>query len=557
MSVSRMVSIVFSAVFLLVHLMAYSAPWGNNPSHNHVLEAKNLPVEFNDETAIWQIDTTSKHQFPMPTIVGDKCLVGSDGGGNPDPFSSRGGALTCYSMKDGSELWRLMVMRNGNYGVCGVPVVEGDRVYILANHDVFCLDLDGLADGNDGIQTELEFLRKDLEANKIDPSVLTELPDYAADVIWHFSLRPWDIEVQDATSCSVIEVDGQIWVSTANELGDRSRRYRENDDDPHMVVLNKETGALIARDEMSVPIVFHGEWSSPSLIEVDGEKAVLFPDGYGVLHAFKIPERSEDGSPVILEEYWTYDMNPPENRFLDDGREIIYTLDKRLLHKYPPGYYSDPKTFYMFNDDAAPEKSDHFQGYDSGVKNASNGQHETVTGPCEIISMPAVVGNRIYLGIGRDRAYGLAMAKGRFMCLEVKDVKLPPEILWEDRNVGRTQCTASIVDGLCYVADGFGNLNCWDADTGEVMYRYDLDAKRGIRERSQMVADGKIYICNERKQMKVIKAGREPVLLGESRLKSDAATIDAVDGLVLIVTHRSIGLYGDKSYVEKLTSTVE
>jgi len=161
--------------------------------------------------------------------------------------------------------------------------------------------------------------------------------------------------------------------------------------------------------------------------------------------------------------------------------------------------------------------------------------------------MPAVVGNRIYLGIGRDRAYGLSMAKGRFMCLELRDVKLPPEILWEDRDVGRTQCTASIADGLCYVADGFGNLNCWDADTGEVKYRYDLEARRGIRERSQMVADGKIYVGNERKQMKVLKAGPEPILLGESRLKSDAATIDAVDGLVLVVTHRSIGLYGDKS----------
>ncbi len=527
--------------------LAAGEPWGNDPGHNHVREAKNLPVEFTSSTLIWEIDTHTKHQYPMPTVVGDKILVGSDGGGNPDPFSRRGAAMTCYSLKDGSELWRLIVADGRGYGVCGVPVVEGDRVYLIANSDIFCLDLNGMADGNDGIQNEADFLNHDSgEAN------LKEAPEWAADFIWHYSLRPMHIRYQDAVSCSVIKVDNQLWVSTANEIGDRARAYK--DDDPHIVVIDTETGDLIARDEMSVPIVFHGEWSSPSMIQVDEEKAVLFPDGYGVLHAFKIPQPSENGEPVMLEEYWTYDMNLPETRFLDDGREIVYTLDRRLEYKYPIDYYSDTDKYFIF-DDKPVEKAEAFKGKSGPAinrvgfsnKNLSDGAHETVTGPCEIISMPAVVGNRIYLGIGRDRAYGLPRAKGRFVCLEVKDLKLPPEILWEDRDCGRTQCTASIADGLCYVADGFGNLNCWDAETGEVFYRFDLDARRGIRERSQMVADGKVYVCNEKKQVMVLEAGREPKVLGDSRVRSEAATIEAIDGLIVLVTHRNLAVYGDKS----------
>lgn len=527
-------------------------PWGNDPSHNMVLEAEDLPIHFNEDTLIWEVKTGAKHQFPMPTIVGDKCLVGADARGNPEPFWSQaadhGATFTCYSMEDGSETWRLIVPQGGygpgTYGVCGTPVVEGDRIYIMAMWEIFCLDMDGLADGNDGMQEELGIMtRRPFEVPE-GHEMPTELPEWAADVIWHYSLQPFEISVQDATSCSVITVDDQLWVSTANEIGSRARAYRPGANKPHLVVLDKDTGRLVARDDMDVPIGFHGEWSSPSLIEVDGERAVIFPDGYGLLHAFGIPEVSESGPPVTLEEYWTFDMVPHENRYLEDGREIVYTVDKRLAFKYPPGYYTDTEKFYMYTEEGTPEKDpEHWTGFSPETKRLADGAHETVTGPCEIISMPVTVGNRIYLGIGRDRAYGLSKAPGRFVCLELDDVRKKPRVVWEDRELGRTQCTASVADGLVYIADGYGKLNCYDADTGELYYRYDLGSK-SVRERSQMVADGKVYICTDRRVMKVLEAGREPNLLAESRLRETTATIEAVDGKILLATPRGLALYG-------------
>ncbi len=527
-------------------------PWGNDPSHNMVRKARNLPVHFDDETLIWEIDTGSRHQFPMPTIVGDRILLGSDAQGNPKPLWSQavrhGAAFTCYSLADGSEIWRLIVPEGGygpgTYGVCGMPVVEGDRVYIMAMHEVFCLDLDGLADGNDGMQEELSLMTREPFKLPEGAEMPTELPAWAADVLWHFSLKPFNISVQDATSCTVIEVDGQIWVSTANQIGSRARSYAPGANKPHLVVLDKETGRLIARDQMDVPIVFHGEWSSPSLIEVNGEKAVIFGDGYGVLHAFGIPEPREDGRPVTLEKYWSFDVNPPEYRFLDDGREIVYTVDKRLQFKYPEGYYTDTDRYFMYTDGGRPgENPDAPIGFSWKNKAEADGEHETITGPSEIISMPVTVGNRIYVAIGRDRAYGLSRAPGRFVCLELDDVRQEPRLLWEDREIGRTQCSASVVDGLVYMADGQGTLNCYEADTGKVLYRFDLGAK-SIKERSQIVADGKVYVCTDGRDMKVLKAGRTPALLAESKLRRAAGTIEAADGLILIATARGLMLYG-------------
>jgi outer membrane protein assembly factor BamB len=529
-------------------------PWGNDFSHNMVLEAENLPVEFNEHNLIWEIGTGSRHAFPMPTIVGDKALVGSDLHGTPDLFwrraANHGAAFTCYRLADGEQVWRLMVPQGGygpgTYGMCGTPVIEGDRVYIQAMHELFCLDLDGLADGNDGMQDELAIMTRKPFKLPDGEEMPTEPPDWAADVIWHRSLLPFRITVQDATCCSPVVVGDQIWFSTANEIGSRSRRYNPEANKPHMVVVDKNTGELIAVDDMDVPIVFHGEWSSPSLMDVEGEKVVVFPDGYGVLHGLGIPDPDQDDElPVTIEEYWTYDLIPPEHRYLEDGREIVYTLDGRLKYKYPEGYYTDPERFFMFNgEEVAPPTTDHYRGLDPKLARMSDGDHPTVTGPCEIISMPTIVDNRIYVGIGRDRHYGLSRGQGRFVCLEMTNVRQAPRLVWEDREIPRTQSTASVADGLVYIADGKGMLNCYEADTGSVVYRYDLESKN-IKERSQMLVDGKIYICTDQRDMKVLRAGREPELLASSKLREHTATIEAVDGLVLLSAARKLALYGD------------
>ena len=69
----------------------------------------------------------------------------------------------CLDEATGSTLWRLVVRgmertaKTRKYdsqlqaGICSSPTVEGDRVYVVTNRcEVLCLDVNGMANGNDG-----------------------------------------------------------------------------------------------------------------------------------------------------------------------------------------------------------------------------------------------------------------------------------------------------------------------------------------------------------------------------------------------------------------------
>ena len=59
-----------------------------------------------------------------------------------------------------------------------------------------------------------------------------------------------------------------------------------------------------------------------------------------------------------------------------------------------------------------------------------------------------------------------------------------------------TFTTASIADGLLYLADGAGHLRCLDAETGRPYSVY--EAHCGMLLGSTLVADGKVYMPGSR-----------------------------------------------------------
>lgn len=550
------------------------------PAWNKIRNVDNVPVKIGEDTLRWKVDSGTGHQYPMPKVVGDKVLIMGNGKGNPDPVwgkaLSRGGSLVCRSLEDGKQIWRLVSPgrdRSAGFGICGEPVVEGDRLYVVAMYDVYCIDLNGMADGNQGLQDELELMTRS-PFNGPKPK---ELPEWATDIIWFFSFSGMGVRIQDAISCSPLSVGGQIWVSTSHEMGSEARGYKNRKTGeykpappaPHMIVLDKETGKLIATDKIDVPIIFHGEWSSPAAVTANGETVVIFGDGYGMLHGFQLPTPSPDGTPVTLHEYWTFDLNPKEARYDGQGRRHPYCLDTRLTYKYPLGWIQDGSKWIQPPDDWASisgntKETDWRKAPLEQIKFRKPRRKESPgpdssTGPAELIAVPAVVDNRVYVGIGRDYNYTTRHewpdrkvdpdttkhrkgALGRFMCLQFDDVTKPPAVVWEDRDVARLQSTASIHNGLVYVADLGGFLNCWEADTGKLVYRYDLGAS--VRERSQLVADGKIYIANDRKVLKVLSAGREPKLLHEHRFHEELSTVEAADGVLVVVTPKDVMVFG-------------
>jgi outer membrane protein assembly factor BamB len=502
-----------------------------------MVNARDLPKMLTESNLLWEVETGARWHLPMPAIAGDAVLVGGDATSSLDVRLAeriqKGGSLTCLDLYTGAVRWQLLVPVGGythSYGVCTMPVVRDDRIYLLATTELFCLDLDGLADGNDGMQTELELLRATIEGKPVEGmESVCDLPEDYADVIWHNSLRPFALSYQDATSCMPLLLGDQLWISTSHDVGMRARAA--GGDKPRLLVVDTETGAWIARDRLDVPIVFHGEWSSPSLVETGEGSVVVFADGYGVLHGFSAPAPSRGEGLADIKELWAVDLNPPEWRRAEDGREYVYTDDRRLFFKYPEGY-PDDATRWM-----PPEESPW-------------GDCRT-GGPSEVIATPCVVGNRIYVGLGRDNYYNRigrheTHGYGRFLCLELERPDKPPGIVWETREVDRTQCTASVAEGLVYIADAGAVLHCLDALTGEAYWRRDLG--RRLTERSQMLADDKIYAATDNGEVFVFRAGRVPVLVSESKLRSGPATPAPVDGLIVVAMQKKVQAFAGPNH---------
>lgn len=537
----------YSAIFLVTCLgMTLSAPaqdiWCNDPTHNMVLKATGLPETFDESTLLWKIEHGAKYGYPMPTIINGMVIHGTGKGGILDKdyaetetvekskkykhLGDTAAAITCRELATGKPIWQIPIPHIGyklSYGVCTTPIVEKDRYYILAQDMVLCLDINGLTDGNQGMteQEELEFYRTLRGQPLAKPDSVTTLPKLAGDILWMHPLWQYDVQFEDAASCTPLLIGDQLWISTSSKTG--IERHSE-DGPPKIVVLDKNTGKLLARDRLPTPYVFHGEWSSPSLMEIDGKKIVIFPDGHGLMHGLGMIEPAEDGSVVDIPTLWTVDLNPKEYRYTEDGKEICYTEDKRLFQRYPTGY---------------PDDTERWEGL------RTRNEHR-LTGPCETIGRPVIVDNRIYVGLGRDCYYTNTQdGMGRYMCWEVTDPSKEPNLQWETFDVKRTQCTASVKDGLVFIADMAGFLHCLDADTGESIWQEELGKK--VILKSQMIADGKVYVA-EGRTMFVFEESRSKTKISESKLDKEPSTINAVDGIVVFSTADTVEAYKGPGY---------
>jgi outer membrane protein assembly factor BamB len=531
-------------------LAAYEvgSTWGSDPHRNMMVLADRVPAYPETAQVVWEVEQHSKWQLPQPSIVDGRVLIGATGPSLEHEqlakANRRGGAFICRDLASGELLWELAIPNTRyehSYGVCSSPLVAGDRIYLLGMRDVLCLDLDGMADGNDGMTDEVAFMLQQPGEKKpiLEAAEFSGLGDKQADIIWRYHLdEHWDISYQDATAASPLLIDGQLWISTSQQLGSQARQQPAGEA-PHLVVLDADTGRAIARDELEVPIVFHGQWATPAAITVQGQTVVLFPDGYGRLHGLRAPVReSNDGNLAVIEELWCVDINPREYRYQDDGSLRIYTDDKRLYFKYPADYPFTPEE----------EKTGH--------RHVS--KELKLYGPAEIIAAPVVVDDRILVHLGRDCFYthkrsgmeNVQLAPGRMVCLRLDDPTAEPELLWENRNVGRSQCTASVdvTKGRIYLADIHGLLHCLDLTSGDKLWH--VDVEDNVSCRSQILIDDKIYVGNDKSQLLVFDvSGTQPQLLSTVKYKSAIATPTAMDGHLLLQDMKGIRLYRQESEV--------
>jgi outer membrane protein assembly factor BamB len=471
--------------------------WGEYHSRNMISNETGLVGTFNLETKEnikWVVPLGSE-TWSSPVVAQGKVIIGTNNDQPRDPrHEGDRGVLMCFNENDGSLAWQLVVPKLGpdiflDYPKAGIPSaasVDGERVYVITNrNEVVCMDINGMKNGNDGPYLD-EGKHMGLRMGD-EEDIEMEVTDTDADIIWIFDIpKEAGTYPHDSAHCSVL-VDGDfLYINTSNGV-DNTHRLIRKPEAPSLIVLNKKDGSYIARDNEGIgPRIFHSTWSSPAMGDVNGQKAVFFCGGDGVVYAFKaLNKMPEDGSVQHLERIWKYDCDP-----------------------------------------------------DAPKENVSRYMQNRRESPTNIKGMPIFFNNRIYVSAGGDIWWG--KNESYLHCIDASgsgDVTKSGQ-LWK-HELGKHACaTPAVVDGLLFTADCDGNVYCINADSGETYWTH---AANGEIWASPFVADGKVYIGNKKKDFFIFAADKTKKVLLEIVMDNPiGSTVTAANGVVYLATLQNL-----------------
>jgi hypothetical protein len=313
-------------------------------------------------------------------------------------------------------------------------------------------------------------------------------------------------------------VGNYLWIPTGHATGSDCRYWYTNSVEwpwhPNIMVFDKRTGERVAQDDVEIGGHQHGNWGSLSSAVVNGQRQVFWGDAHGIVHAFKAPETFPEGEVSTLEEVWRCDANPKEYRVTEDGTPMPYAA-----------WFSN----------AGPRTE----------------------GWCEIIATPVYHKGRLYVALGRDKAYSGRGGKRRIgdggvVCIDPTgsgDVT-DTHKLWFTK-INRTFCTPSIdEEGLLFVADHAGWVNCLDINQqGKLLWKEDI--KACIWNYWQAVGDGKIYVMNEARDFHIIEADRDGGLLFHKEFRAtNNPQAGMTDGILIVGTNRHLTAYGGPEFMK-------
>jgi len=521
--------------------------WGGNSVRNMVSDEKDIPAQFDpgpwkpgasfDISAgqnIKWIARLGSDSSGNTTVAGGKVFVGTNNNPPRNPkYKGNRGVLACFEEATGKFLWQFTVPKypqNASHnmdfeslGICSSPTVDGKRVYAVTNRcEVVCLDVNGLADGNDGPFKDEGFYFADPARQELNPAVEDngkaahvkpgtkrifnvtpaakpiELDPADADVIWHYDMmNELAIWPQDASDCSVLIHGDLLYTCTSNGV-DRSHHNVPSPQAPTLIALNKNTGELVAEDDANLGTrILHGSWSYPSLGKVNNRELLFFGGPDGVCYAVDpVPAPRPGGGVGVLKKVWWYDCSPPKARF----------------------------------------------------KTRAEARYPSPVSASEINSTPVLYKNRIYVAVGQDPRHGLDPA-GCLSCIDATGTgdMTDKGRIWEYRAMHRSLSTVSIADGLLYIADLKGTVHCLDPETGKCYWTVETN---GELWGSTFYVDGKVFVGNKTGFLWVLAAGKEPKILNKVDLHSPVlATPMVANGVLYVETNRYLfALQGKKGF---------
>ncbi|MHC4995651.1 MAG: outer membrane protein assembly factor BamB family protein, partial [Planctomycetota bacterium] len=298
---------------------------------------------------------------------------------------------------------------------------------------------------------------------------------------WVFDMKAeLGVNLHDETHASIL-IDGRFLYAPTSNGVDAKHKIVLAPQAPSLVVLDKNTGKLLATDDENIgPQIVHCTWSSPAIGEVNGRKLIFFAGGNGVIFAFEAlnePHRTPRVSK--LKRIWRFDTDP----------------------------------------DAPKDNPGHFQG-------------NREEGPVNVTGMPVFDKGRIYVTPGGDLWHGKHEAW--LKCIDTGgagDITRTGEV-WSQPLNRHCMSTPSVHDGLVYVADTGRTVHCFEADTGKPVWKADV---QGDVWGSTLVADGKVFVGTRRGVFWILKAGREKEVLATVKLDSPVSASPAAANGVLYV----------------------
>ena len=483
----RMILILLGIMVTMLPASEAPTPWGNTLHRNMRLDVNNLPSEIGPDNLLWEIELSGGRVFNQPTVVNGRVYLAMDTKSLPERVRSRGGGMICADVATGELVWQGEVSTSsGGYGVGDAPLFHDGRIYLRAETELVCLDA------------------------------------ATGEQIWSNGahVMQWFHSMHDACGTGLI-VGEQWWIPTGYASGSDDHDWHANAFErpwhPNVVVVDINTGELLAQDNVEVGPFQHGQWSSLSAAEINGQLQVFYGDSFGYLHAFAAPAPvpSESGKPGTLERVWWMDANPHDYRYDEEGRRLPY------------------------------------------MKYGGGGLLARI-GPLEIVSAPVYFDGKLYLTLCRDVHYSNKgegedrhryIGNGALVCVDPTgsgDVTDSHKV-WIQRDLNRTFSTPSISDeGLLYVSDHAGWLSCFDVhQEGALLWRGDIHSN--MWNWSQILADDKIYVCNERKDFFVFEADRDGGQLFHTELdRPNNPPVGAMDGVLFVACSTSLRAYGTR-----------
>jgi len=215
------------AIFVVATGRAADQPqWGQYHSRNMVSDETGLPESCNPATGKnmkWSIPIGTG-SYATPVISQGRVIIGTNNDDARDPKQTEdGGVVLCVDEKDGHFCWQSVSPRLGNdpyldqprIGLCSPATVENGRVYIVNNRaQVLCMKLLG-----------------------------------QGEILWRFDMRSGaGVYPHDSAHSSILLDGSYLYLNTGNGVDNTHRKIR-SPDAPSIIVLDKATGRLVARDD--------------------------------------------------------------------------------------------------------------------------------------------------------------------------------------------------------------------------------------------------------------------------------------------------------------------